>query len=143
VNDDAGRDDAVNCGPTPSAPPRGVREAMPISAMRARPLPVRSKDEIERLRRLFRRPESSRPARCAPPCRTISLPGISGGGSGELDATCRSRFSIPRGTGMQPAAGPCTGFPPGITLQDYQQGVTVWQESGASIRERRLIPNSP
>lgn len=77
----ADRDDAVNCGPTPSAPPRGVREAMPISAIRARPLPVRSKDEIERLRRLFR--DGAIPPRlthCAPPRWTITLPGVPEGG---------------------------------------------------------------
>jgi len=49
---------------SPSRPPFGTRLTMPIEAMRARPLPARSKDEIERWRRLVRtRPLPRRPQR--------------------------------------------------------------------------------
>lgn len=98
---DAGRDDAVNCGSTPNAPPCGVREAM-----RARLLPVRSKNEIERLRRLIRRrPESPRAARCAPRCWTITLPRI-------LEGTDQD-FQFPGGRACNPPPAPAPAFPPG------------------------------
>lgn len=45
----------MNCGPTPSVPPPGVRQALPISAMRIRTLPPRSREELDRLRALLRR----------------------------------------------------------------------------------------
>jgi hypothetical protein len=94
----------------PSVPPRGVREALLIAELRSRPLPRRSADEVEQLRRLSRdRSELPRLARHAPPCGAIPPEG------GQRAAPCRSRFLVPGGTGMQPAAGPCTGFPPGIT----------------------------
>jgi hypothetical protein len=41
--------------PSPSTPPRGVRAAMPIEAMRRNPLSRYSRDEIERLQRLIRK----------------------------------------------------------------------------------------
>jgi hypothetical protein len=45
----------MNVSPTPSAPPPGTRQAMPISAMRLRGLPPRSREELDRLRALLRR----------------------------------------------------------------------------------------
>lgn len=44
----------MNASPSPSAPPRGVRDL--IATMRARPLPRRSPDEIERLRQYIKFP---------------------------------------------------------------------------------------
>lgn len=47
----------------PGALPRGVREHMPISELRRRPLPRRSPDEIDRLRELSR-DHKRRAAKC-------------------------------------------------------------------------------
>lgn len=41
--------------PSPSLEPRGVRVAIPIEAMRAKPLPKRSADEARQLEQLIRR----------------------------------------------------------------------------------------
>ena len=41
--------------PSPSTPPRGVRELASIAALRLRPLPAPSRDELDRLRALVRR----------------------------------------------------------------------------------------
>ena len=40
---------------SPSVPPRGVRELATIAALRMRPLPAPSKDEISRWKKLLRR----------------------------------------------------------------------------------------
>jgi hypothetical protein len=39
----------------PSLEPRGVRVDLPIATMRTKPLPARSKDEIDRWRQYLRR----------------------------------------------------------------------------------------
>jgi hypothetical protein len=69
----------MNTSPSPSVPPRGVRDL--IATMRSRPLPARSRDEIDRWSKYIRK--SSRIphlTRCAPPGATIATSGVPEGG---------------------------------------------------------------
>lgn len=70
----------MNAIPSPSSPPPLVRQGMPISAMKLRPLPRHSREEIEVVRRLFHGYESPRQTRCAGRCWTITREAALGGG---------------------------------------------------------------
>lgn len=60
------------CSPTPSSPPPLVRQSMDYAAMKLRPLPRHSREEIEVVRRLMGRSDSPRPVRQVPRCWTIT-----------------------------------------------------------------------
>jgi hypothetical protein len=45
----------MNSSPSPSMPPRGTRQELPIQVLRDRPLPRFERDEVRRLAALFRK----------------------------------------------------------------------------------------